>query len=276
MWKLIAGKALALIVFLCGVSATVSAAPKSDLWDFWNSSNEQSAATIDHQAWQDLLQKYLTSDHPSGVNRFDYAGISGADSERLDKYLESLQELDPRDYNRAEQKAYWINFYNALTVQVILGEYPVKSILKVGGGLFTWGPWDDDHAEVAGETLTLNDIEHRILRPIWNDPRLHFAVNCASIGCPNLQPVPFTAANSESLLDQSAREYMSHKRGAHFDKKGRLVLSQIFEWYGVDFGDSEREVINALSQYAPKDLGEKMRDHRGKVKYEYDWDLNKP
>ncbi|MCV6604031.1 MAG: DUF547 domain-containing protein [Porticoccaceae bacterium] len=263
-------------MLLLSISSGVFAAPKAELWTFWDNSNEQSAATIDHQLWQDLLQTYLVSDHPSGVNRFNYAGVTEKDAERLEAYLESLQQLDPRNYNRAEQKAYWINLYNALTVQVILEEYPVKSILKAGGGLFTWGPWDDDHAEVAGETLTLNDIEHRILRPIWNDPRLHFAVNCASIGCPNLQPAPFTVANTESLLEQSAREYLSHERGVHFDKKGRLVLSQIFEWYGVDFGDSEREVIEALSQYAPDSIAQRMRDHNGKVKYEYDWDLNKP
>ncbi|MDM3871302.1 DUF547 domain-containing protein [Porticoccus sp. W117] len=264
------------MTFLLSLSMLANAAPKAELWSIWNRSNESSSEVIDHSLWQQVLDKYLQANHSSGVNRFDYGAVNGEGEELLSDYLDYLQELDPREYSRAEQKAYWINFYNALTIQRMLEAYPVKSILKVGGGLFTWGPWDDALAEVAGEELTLNDIEHRILRPIWNDPRLHFAVNCASIGCPNLQARAFTAENSEQLLALGAKEYLSHKRGAHFDNKGRLVLSKIFEWYGVDFGDSERAIIQALSQYAPDDLAQRMREHRGKVKYEYDWDLNKP
>lgn len=268
---------LLMVLVLTGFTLLATAAPKAELWAIWDDSDEESTESIDHGPWQQLLQAYLISDHPSGVNRFDYAAVSDADSARLEQYLDALQELDPRDYNRAEQQAYWINLYNALTVALILDEYPVKSILKVGEGVFNFfGPWDDVVAEVAGESLTLNDIEHRILRPIWQDSRIHFAVNCASIGCPDLQPVPFTAENSEALLSQGARDYLSHPRGAHFDAKQRLVLSEIFDWYGVDFGDSEQAVIAAISQYAPAELGEKMRRYNGKVIYKYDWDLNNP
>ena len=252
------------------------AAPSAELWPIWDRSNESNTATIDHTAWQKLLQQYLKNNHPSGVNRFDYGGVSEADAELLENYLQSLQDLDPREYSKAEQKAYWINFYNALTIQVILNEYPVKSILKTGEKFFSIGPWNDELVEVAGEELTLNDIEHRILRPIWKDARLHFAVNCASIGCPNLQQQVFTAANTEEMLDRAAQEYLSHSRGAQFDRKGRLVLSEIFDWYGVDFGPDEKSVIKAISQYAPEALAAKMRNHKGKVKYDYDWDLNKP
>lgn len=261
---------------LLAFSVAANAAPKAKVWSFWDKSNENSSEVIDHSPWEQILTTYLVNNHESGVNLFNYAGVSEQDAALLEEYLDAMQSLDPRTYNRSEQQAYWINLYNALTVQVILDEYPIKSILKAGKGLINiFGPWDDDVAEIAGEELTLNDIEHRILRPIWNDDRLHFAVNCASIGCPNLQPVAFTADNTEAMLQAAAHEYLSHPRGAHFDKKGRLVLSQIFEWYGVDFGDNEQEVIRKISQYAPAELGEKMRNHKGKVKYDYDWGLNK-
>lgn len=127
---------------------------------------------------------------------FRYAEVTKEDKTLLNDYLDQLSKLDPREFNRQEQYAYWVNLYNALTVKLILDNYPVASITKLGG-LFSFGPWDEKVFTVAGQTLTLNDIEHRILRPIWKDPRTHYAVNCASLGCPNLQSQAFTAQNTE-------------------------------------------------------------------------------
>ena len=158
--------------------------------------------------------------------------------------------------NRVEQKAYWINLYNALTVKVVLGRHPVKSIRDIRlGGLFSSGPWDARLATVEGEKVSLNDIEHRILRPIWRDNRIHYAVNCASVGCPNLAAEPYTAANTERLLDEGARAYVNHPRGL-FGEKGRITASRIYDWYREDFAASEKGLVDHFRSYAAPALAE--------------------
>ena len=254
------------------------AAPSSALLEFWNTSDEANTETIDHSAWQSLLTTYLSS-HPSGVNRFDYAALkaSAEDTAKLAGYLAHLQAHDPRAYARAEQKAYWINFYNALTVQVVVNAYPVDSIRNIHESWIPLsGPWDDVHAQVADQELTLNNIEHGILRPIWRDNRIHYAVNCASYGCPNQSPTVFTAANTEELLDASARAYVNHPRGVDFVDDDFLVISSIYDWYVEDFGGNQTSVLAHLIQYAEAGLAARLKDFAGSVDYEYDWNLNQP
>ena len=254
------------------------AAPSSALLEFWNTSDEANTETIDHSAWQSLLTTYLSS-HPSGVNRFDYAALkaSAEDTAKLAGYLAHLQTHDPRAYARAEQKAYWINFYNALTVQVVVNAYPVDSIRDIHESWIPLsGPWDDVHAQVADQELTLNNIEHGILRPIWRDNRIHYAVNCASYGCPNQSPTVFTAANTEELLDASARAYVNHPRGVDFVDDDFLVISSIYDWYVEDFGGNQASVLAHLIQHAEAGLAARLKDFAGSVDYEYDWSLNQP
>ena len=249
-----------------------SGAPKVEGDEFWNASVESNSATIDHDLWQDILDEYLISDDPSGVNLFDYEGLQES-RDTLDEYIDTLIDIRPQDYSRAVQQAYWINLYNALTVRTILDEYPVESITKLGKTALSFGPWDDKVIVVAGKELSLNNIEHGILRPFWQDYRVHFAVNCASIGCPNVQPEAFTAVNSEELLDLGAQEYLAHPRGARFEGD-TLILSSIFDWYGVDFGNTLPEILSVLAAHAEGDLAERLTTYQGKAKYEYDWDLN--
>ena len=262
------------VALLAGVA---KAAPGSELLSAWEASVETNAAAIDHSAWQSILDTYLTS-HPSGINRFDYAALkaNAEDAARLADYLTSLQELDPRHYSRQEQQAYWINFYNALTVRVVVDAYPVDSIRDIYQGWLPLGPWDDVHAEVAGMPLTLNNIEHGILRPIWRDPRIHYAVNCASHGCPNLSPTVYTAANTEALLEAGARAYINHPRGVSFVDDDFLLISSIYEWYVEDFGGTEKTVIDHLMQYAEEALAARLKTFSGSIDYEYDWNLNTP
>ncbi len=265
----------ALLVFTPGFTL---AAPSSTLLEVWDRSDETNAETIDHSAWQNLLTAYLSS-HPSGVNRFDYAALkaSAEDRAKLADYLAHLQAHDPRTYARAEQKAYWINFYNALTVQVVVNAYPVDSIRGIHESWIPLsGPWDDVHAQVAGQELTLNNIEHGILRPIWRDNRIHYAVNCASYGCPNQSPTVFTAANTEELLDAGARAYVNHPRGVDFVDDDFLVISSIYDWYVEDFGGNQTSVLAHLVQYAEAGLAARLEDFAGSVDYEYDWNLNQP
>jgi len=252
---------------------TASAAPESEAQEFWTKHDQNSTTEVSHDAWQDLLDTYLDADHQSGVNRFDYAGVSKEDRASLDDYLDALQDLDPRKLNKNEQLAYWINFYNALTVQVILEEYPVDSIRSIRFLTSPFGPWDKNLVKVQGKKLSLNDIEHGILRPIWQDPRIHFAVNCASIGCPNLDEEVFTASNADELMQAAASSFINHTRGLEV-KGNTLVLSSIFDWYGGDFGSNEKEIIAYLAKFYQGDAAELSAI--SDVSYQYDWNLNKP
>lgn len=244
---------------------------------FWAARDDANAATIDHSAWQEILDVYLRPDHPSGINRFDYGGLkaNANHSAGLAAYLQGLQAIDPRRYSGAEQKAYWINFYNALTVQLVANAHPVESIRDMGDDWFIPGPWNDVHANVAGQGLTLNDIEHEILRPIWQDNRIHYAVNCASFGCPDLAAQAYTSANTEQLLEDGARAYVNHPRGATLEN-GDLTLSSIYDWYQEDFDGSEAGVLEHLVEYAEPNLAARLREFGGDIDYAYDWALNAP
>jgi len=240
---------------------------------FWQVSNENNAAVIDHSGWQDILDEYLISDDPSGINFFDYQVLQEEGSEDLAAYLAQMTSLDPRDYNRAEQFAYWVNLYNALTVRVIIDHYPVESITQISEQALAFGPWDDVVSEVAGQPVTLNDIEHRILRPIWLDHRIHFAVNCASIGCPNIQIDAFTSVNTDALLDSAARDYLQHPRALQITENG-LLLSSIFDWYKGDFGENQTEVLATLSLYLTDEQRTQVQASSQQIRYDYDWSLN--
>ena len=247
--------------------------PNQAVLVFWNSSVESNTQNIDHSAWQEVLENYVETDHSSGVYLFDYGNLDEDDIALLDGYIQQLSMLDPRQYSRLEQKAYWINLYNALTVKLITQNYPVESITKLGTTLAAFGPWDDSAITIVDQSLSLNDIEHGILRPLWQDPRIHFAVNCASIGCPNLQVEAFTANNMESLLDAAAKQYIAHPRGVRF-VEGKLVLSSIFDWYGQDFGVDTPTILQALSKYASDKTAQQLKNYQGPIDYEYDWRLN--
>ncbi|MFT6121996.1 MAG: hypothetical protein ACJAWS_000514 [Oleiphilaceae bacterium] len=242
----------------------------------WLSSDETNKTIIEHRLWQNILDKYLVSNASSGVNLFDYKQVSSIDKLTIEKYLKNLQVKDPRTYNKAVQKAYWINLYNALTVQLILDNYPVESITKLGDKFFSFGPWDDEATKVAGAALSLNDIEHKILRPIFKDPRIHYAVNCASYSCPDLSSQAFTSSNTEQLLEKGAHDYINHQRAVMFEGND-LLLSSIYDWYLVDFGDNSASLLKHLMQYAAGDLKQKLITFDVKsdnIDHHYDWQLN--
>ena len=266
---------LAAVVFFLCFSTAALAAPKPELWPKWLGHNSHSEIRVDHKGWDRFLKIYIVTDEPSGINRVGYARVTPEDKENLKEYLKGLQSVQVSGLNRDEQEAYWINLYNALTVKVVLDHYPVKSIrdIDISPGWFKDGPWDAKLVKIEGEGMTLNDIEHRILRPIWKDNRIHFAVNCASLGCPNLQPEAFTRENTQKLLEKGAREYANHSRGLRIEGN-RLTLSKIYKWFRADFGGSEDKVIRHLLQYVKAPLAQTLRAFRGRITYEYDWDLN--
>ena len=264
-------------VFVLGLlTATPGyAAPKAELWPRWEKHDPASTQTIDHTLWDKFLKRNLVAPHPSGINRVRYTGVAPEDRKALKGYLKNLQSLPISSYNRVEQKAYWINLYNGLTVDLVLSRLPIESIrdVNISPGLFVRGPWGAKLLTVEEERLSLDDIEHRILRPIWKDNRVHYAVNCASLGCPNLQPDAFTSANTEALLESGAREYVNHPRGLVINN-GKLRVSSIYVWFQEDFGGSAEGLMEHWSKYAKQVLAEALKSYSGGLEHDYDWRLN--
>ncbi|TNF88044.1 MAG: DUF547 domain-containing protein [Gammaproteobacteria bacterium] len=266
---------LATLVFaLLSYSATAIAVPKAELWTFWLDHVPDSTVELDHSAWQRFLDSYLTQ-HEDGINRVDYGSVTAQMRSQLQAYLDYLTASDPRLLSRDEQLAYWVNLYNALTVEVVLRHPGKGSILRMRYGLLSIGPWAEPLIEIAGNELSLNDIEHRILRPIWQDHRIHYVVNCASLGCPNLNRLAYNSENVSSLLAAAEVEFVNHPRGVTFTDDGRLRLSSIFKWYRGDFATSQRELLDHLARRHAT-LGDAIRNHRKGIQYKYDWNLNRP
>jgi hypothetical protein len=252
------------LLFLLISSVSLYAAPKSDLWDIWDQSGTRTG--IDHTEFQVFLDNYVL-EPATGPTLVKYEEALGTDL--IHNYVEYLESIVIRQYTKAEQFAYWVNLYNAATIKIILDEYPVKSIREIKSGLFSSGPWDMKFLKVEGEDISLNDIEHRILRPIWNDARIHYAVNCASFSCPSLSTRAFTADNNEEILNKLASDYVNAPRALRLEGN-TLILSSIYDWYQVDFGSDSTQVLEHINKYRQNSFVGEFR----RIKYEYDWTLN--
>ena len=224
-----------------------------------------------HTAWTELLGRYVV-EAEDGVNRFDYGGLKDNDDDRaaLAAYIQSFETLDFDSLTDDEAFAAWANLYNALTIDHMIGRYPVRSI-RSG---YIIGPWKRVKTVADGREVSLDDIEHKILRVDWDEPRVHYAVNCASIGCPNLQTRAWEAATLDADLDVAASDFVNHPRGVSVRSRGGLKVSTIYKWFKEDFGGNEAGVIEHLLEHANDETRtaiEANRDIRG---YDYDWDLN--
>jgi hypothetical protein len=251
------------------------AAPKAELWVRWQKFDPASKQKIDHSAWDRFLKVNVVAPHPSGINRLRYQSVGPEDQKLLNDYLQTLQATPIANFSLNEQKAYWINLYNALTVELILSRFPVASIrdINISPGLLERGPWGAKLITVEGERLSLDDIEHRILRPIWRDPRIHYALNWASLGSPNLQPTAYTGENTDALLEKGAREFINHPRGVAI-QKGKLQVSSIYVWFQEDFGRDAEELMERWQQYAEPSLADALEKYQGGLTHDYDWRLN--
>jgi hypothetical protein len=265
--------AVAAITLLTGFSLESLFAPSSELWPEWQAHDEQSGARVDHGALDRQLVRYRTLGK-DGIARVAYRKFSDADRKALNGYVAGLTKTPVRKLSRPEQLAYWVNLYNALTVKVILDNGIPKSIrdIDISPGFLADGPWGKKLVAIEGRDVSLNDIEHRILRPIFKDPRIHYALNCASLGCPDLPPTAFTAANTEKLLEAAARAYVNHPRGAKL-VEGLLHVSSIYVWFAVDFGGDEG-VLKHLVRYARPELAQQIRKLTATAGHSYDWRLN--
>lgn len=271
----------ALATAVVALSAPAAAEAKT-ITEYFSTPSAGTAKTVDHSAWDNLLAKYVIASE-DGVNRVDYTGWQGAGHKPLKSYVSSLQAIDPRTLGRAEQFAYWANLYNAKTIDIVLDSYPVDSIreISIDGGLFGFlkksvgagGPWKAKILQVAGQELSLDDIEHNILRPIFKDPRVHYAVNCASFGCPNLAREALTGAKLDGQLDAGAKAYINHPRGFSVEG-GKVKASSIYQWFQADFGGTEAGVLAHARKYANDALKAKLDGKTGIESYGYDWSLN--
>lgn len=207
--------------------------------------------------------------------RVDYRGwkASATDRSGLADYLRHLSTSDPLRLTRREQFAYWANLYNAVTIETVLAAFPVKSIRDIRPTPLAIGPWKQKAAMVAGVALSLDDIENGILRAGWRDPRVHYAINCASFGCPNLPRTAWRGAGLPERLDAAARDYINHPRGVRFDGD-KLVVSSIYRWFDGDFGGDDKRIISHLSAYAAPALKDRLAKVDRIGGHGYDWSLN--
>ena len=235
--------------------------------------NRAGSGVADHAAFDALVARRARNSR-DGVVRVDYAGwsASAADRAALTAYIAALSRRDPLSLTRPEQFAYWANLYNAVTVDVVLDNWPVRSIREIRSGLRP-GPWRRKLVTVGGVDLSLDDIEHEILRKGWTEPRVHYAVNCASIGCPNLPLRAFRGATLGPALDAAARAYINSPRGVRFDGEV-LVVSSIYKWYAADFGGSDARVIAHLGRHADEPLKTRLQRVTRIGRDAYDWSLN--
>ncbi|MEO1658022.1 MAG: DUF547 domain-containing protein [Pseudomonadota bacterium] len=258
------------LIAALGVMASAALA-QDDVAPF-NSFDEASLLTVDHTAWDAFLDSYVVQ--ADGMGLVAYADVTETDHASLKAYLTALQAIDPTLLGRDEAFAYWVNLYNAGTIDLILDNYPVRSIMLLLSGVQP-GPWKRSIFVVDGHRLTLDQVEHSILREFWDEPRVHYALNCASIGCPDLTSDPYTGRDLDTMLNAAARGYINSPRGVRVED-GKLFASSIFKWFKEDFGDSQEEVIAHFIQYAEPELAEELSAFSKIDKDGYDWRLNEP
>ena len=212
----------------------------------------------------------LVKAHVKPTGRVDYAALKG-DHDTLKKYLKELAAAKVESLSRNELLAFLINAYNAYTLDLIVRHYPVASIQK------TKDPWDTPFCKLGGEKITLNDIEHKYLRPkeLFNDPRMHFAINCASIGCPLLLAEAYVGDRIDAQLDSSVRRCLENPSYLVAEGDG-VKTSEILKWFNGDFTEKYGTLSKFLIPYAKDDV-KKILESRGDAAISYlyyDWDLN--
>jgi hypothetical protein len=253
---------------------TAHASFNKSLWPTWGAHNPLSTTTISHDDWQTFLDRRVVTNE-EGINVVDYAHLNDEDYNLLKNYILKLSHIDIHAHNRNEQLAFWINLYNALTVQVVAGYYPVGSIeeINISPGLFSIGPWGAKLVTINDTPLSFDEINNRIIRPIWNDPRTHYALSNGSFGAANLKKQAYRGAIIEAQLNEAASDYINSLRGAQVIE-GKLIASKIYEWYSDDFGGSKADVITHLKQYAKEPLKSQLKHVNTIDDYVYNWHLN--
>jgi hypothetical protein len=251
------------------------------------SARAQTAFDHSHAAWSGLLKRHVVVLRDGHAAQVRYAGFA-ADRSALKAYLQTLSSVSEAQFStfgKPQQQAFLINAYNAFTVELILTKYPGIRSIKELGTLFQ-SPWQIRWVPLLGRTVSLDDIEHAMLRQRgrYDDPRAHFAVNCASVGCPALREEAFVPDRLDAQLEQQARRFLSDRSRNRFNaERDRLEVSRIFDWYGEDFRLGHRGIASLrgfLARFADQladsaDHRERIRSQRIDVAFlDYDWMLN--
>jgi len=231
---------------------------------FWGST-VASGARVDHTLYGRLLQKYVRN----GV--VDYQGFKREEA-ILDRYLSILEKTDPNALARNEQFAFFINAYNAWTLKLILSGYPGITSIKDLGTFFK-SPWKKKIDRIHGDVVTLDTLEHDILRPRFKDPRMHFALNCASKGCPPLRSKPYEGYILDQQLEEATEAFINDPDRNHLEGD-TLYVSSIFKWYAEDFNN---DMLRFIVTYAKGAFGKDLKERQAQIRLEYldyDWSLN--
>ena len=243
-----------ILIFITGLSVLVNLANSS-----W------SKEKVDNSLYGDLLNKYVKD----GV--VDYEGIK-TDEARLNQYLDLLENIEVDSLSRAEQFAFYVNAYNAWTIKLILSAYPEIKSIKDLGNIFR-SPWEKEIVRINGRVLTLDDIEHKILRAQFKDPRVHFAVNCASKSCPPLIAQPYEGSTLNRQLNNATRAFINDPK-SNYLRDNKLYVSRIFKWFSEDFNDN---ILGFFLKYGEGDFKKELEAKKDTLKIvylSYDWSLN--
>lgn len=223
-------------------------------------------AEVDNRIYAALLKKYVKNSH---VN---YDGFK-QDERLLNEYLAILSHANVKLLSEKSRFAFYINAYNAFTIKLVLTKYPGINSIKETGSFFS-NPWNQKFISLQGKTITLDHIEHKILRPKFKDPRVHFAINCASKSCPPLRDEPYEGQTLENQLNDQAESFINDKKNT-FIKQGTLFASKIFKWFEADFSDTP---LLFIRRYATGELKEQLDSSGENIKIDYldyDWTLNR-
>ncbi|MCP9834583.1 MULTISPECIES: DUF547 domain-containing protein [unclassified Cyanobium] len=225
----------------------------------------------DVAAWDGLIRRYV-----DGAGRVDYGTWQRQGAGELEDWLAAQRPFDSEPNSTADAMALWINLYNALVIKEVLARFPLASIRPTIAGVPNWPAFlaffSRPVISLQGQPLSLNRIEHEILRPRFGDPRLHFALVCAAVGCPLLRPEAYRADRLEAQLEEDALRFLLNPQKLHFDQaSGRLHCSRIFQWYRQDF----LAVAPSIAAYVGRYLPELALPAGVRLRYlPYDWALN--
>jgi len=241
---------LSLIVFSIGMSSINHA--------------QNTSARVEYSLWAKVLKAYVNDQ-----GKVDYKGLIENRAE-FDQFIKQIEGADISSMSAVEKKNFWINAYNAITLKVIMDNYPTKSIRHINFGLVWKVP-----RKAAGEKYSLGHIEHKILRPL-GDPRIHFAINCASIGCPKLPNKPFYSRQLDKQLDDEAKRFILDLKKVKLDRENNILYySEIFDWFEEDFLAVNDSILSYIKKYINPSDKEYLENHDVSLKaFKYDWDLN--
>ncbi len=268
----IAGVTAASVAACVLIVLSQQAGARETLGKKWAGNAYVSMDQINHQPYDALLHKYVDGD---GYVNYRAWHASSEDREALRQYLIQLSRASASlRASRESQFAFWINAYNAVTLEGILREYPTDSIRNHTSKLGGYNIWKDLPLLVGGTEYPLNTMEHQVLRKM-GDPRIHFAIVCASVGCPRLLNEAYVGAKLEQQLSANTRDFFSRRQNFTIDGQGAMHVSSILDWFGSDFGKSQAEQFRYLQPYLPAAAQNVAANPRTKVTFQnYNWSLN--